>query len=438
MDSGQLELEWSLPRWNSILRPYSAKDVARLRGSLRIEHTLARVGAERFWNLLAERPYVPALGALTGNQAVQMVKAGLEAVYVSGWQVAADANISGNTYPDLGLYPSNSVPQIVRRINRGFVRADQIHYAEGKNGIDWFAPIIADGEAGFGGHLNAFELMKEMIEAGAASVHLEDQLTSERKCGHLGGKVLVPTSQFIRTLVAARLAADVQGVPTVLIARTDADGAKLLSSDADPRDQDFLTGGRTIEGHFMLKGGLDAAIARGAAYAPYADLVWCETKSPDLDEARRFADGVHAVAPGKPLAYNCSPSFNWEEHLGEDEIAGFQEKLAGYGYKFQFITLAGFHSLNQSMYDLARGYARRGMSAYVDLQRREFLAERDGYDAVKHQSFVGTGYYDKVVDAISGEGSSTVAMKDSTEAAQFRRKTEPPVPVEEKRQALKE
>jgi len=386
------------------------------------------MGANRFWQLLNSRPYVPALGALTGNQAVQMVQAGLEAIYVSGWQVAADANLSGNTYPDLGLYPSNSGPQIVRRINKALQRADQINHAEGENGAYWYVPIIADGEAGFGGHLNVFELMKEMIEAGAAGVHFEDQLTSEKKCGHLGGKVLVPTSHFIRTLVAARLAADIQGVPSILVARTDAEAAKLISSDADPRDQPFITGERTTEGHFLFKGGLEAAIARGLAYAPYADLVWCETPTPDLDEARRFAEGVHSGFPGKALAYNCSPSFNWEKHLTPDEIASFQQKLASFGYKFQFITLAGFHTLNQSMFDLASAYAQQGMPAYVRLQKREFEAESAGYGAVKHQSFVGTGYFDQVAQVISEGESATVAMKGSTEAAQFTRKVEASIP----------
>ncbi len=367
-----------------------------------------------------------------------MVQAGLEAIYVSGWQVAADANLSGNTYPDLGLYPSNSGPQIVRRINRALQRADQINHAEGENGAYWYVPIIADGEAGFGGHLNVFELMKEMIEAGAAGVHFEDQLTSEKKCGHLGGKVLVPTSHFIRTLVAARLAADIQGVPSILVARTDAEAAKLISSDADPRDQPFITGERTTEGHFLFKGGLEAAIARGLAYAPYADLVWCETPTPDLDEARRFAEGVHSGFPGKALAYNCSPSFNWEKHLTPDEIASFQQKLASFGYKFQFITLAGFHTLNQSMFDLASAYAQQGMPAYVRLQKREFEAESAGYGAVKHQSFVGTGYFDQVAQVISEGESATVAMKGSTEAAQFTRKVEASIPRDQKRQALKE
>jgi len=396
------------------------------------------MGASRFWNLLKSRPYIPALGAVTGNQAVEMVQAGLQSIYVSGWQVAADANLSGNTYPDLGLYPSNSGPQLVRRINRALQRVDQIHHAEGRESRDWFVPIIADGEAGFGGHLNAFELMKEMIEAGAAGVHFEDQLTSERKCGHLGGKVLVPTGHFIKTLVAARLAADVLGVPSILVARTDAEGAKLLSSDPDPRDQPFIHGERTSEGYYLYRGGIDAAMARAVAYAPYADLVWCETASPDLDEAKRFADGVHAAWPGKPLAYNCSSSFNWEEKLGPTEIQTFQQKLASYGYKFQFVTLAGFHSLNHSMFELANAYMREGMSAYVRLQRREFQTEDEGYRAVKHQSFVGTGYFDQIGQVISGGDTATTAMKGSTEAAQFQRKISLSTPPDQKRRSSKE
>lgn len=437
MAAQEIQEEWRLGRWRGITRPYTAEAVERLRGSVRVEHTLASMGANKFWQLLSDRSYVPALGALTGNQAVQMVEAGLEAIYVSGWQVAADANLSGNTYPDLGLYPSNSGPQLVRRINRAFQRADQIHHAEGKDGKDWFAPIIADGEAGFGGHLNAFELMKEMIDAGAAGVHFEDQLTSERKCGHLGGKVLVPTNHFIRTLVAARLATDVLGVPTILVARTDADGAKLVSSDADPRDEPFIEGERTPEGYFVFRGGLEAAIARGIAYAPYADLVWCETASPDLDEARRFAEGIHAVWPGKPLAYNCSPSFNWKEHLGTIEIETFQRNLASFGYKFQFVTLAGFHSLNHSMFELAKAYAQRGMSAYAQLQRGEFGSEKEGYRAVKHQSFVGTGYFDRVAEVISGGNTATTAMKGSTETAQFGQ-NKVSVPADQKRHYVKE
>ncbi len=436
MDIEQIEEEWKLGRWQGITRQYRASDVARLRGSVRIEHTLASMGANKFWNLLKNRSYIPALGAVTGNQAVQMVQAGLPAIYVSGWQVAADANLSGNTYPDLGLYPSNSGPQIVRRINRALQRADQIHHAEGRESKDWFVPIIADGEAGFGGHLNAFELTKEMIEAGAAGVHFEDQLTSERKCGHLGGKVLVPTSHFIKTLVAARLAADVLGVPSILVARTDAEGAKLLSSDSDPRDQPFIHGERTPEGYYLYKGGLDAAISRAVACAPYADLVWCETSSPDLDEARKFAEGVHARWPGKPLAYNCSSSFNWEEKLGPLEIETFQQRLASYGYKFQFVTLAGFHSLNHSMFELANAYSHEGMGAYVRLQRQEFQTENEGYRAVKHQSFVGTGYFDQIGQVIAGGDTATAAMKGSTEAAQFQRKIQI-APTDQKRRRVK-
>src|SRR5881275_1222742 len=423
-------------RWKGIERPYSSEDVLRLRGTVQVEHTLARLGAERLWELLHTEDYVPTLGALSGGQAVQMVKAGLKAIYLSGWQVAADANLAGHTYPDQSLYPSNSGPALVRRLNNALLRADQIHAAEDDTETYWLAPIVADAEAGFGGPLNAFELMKAFIEAGAAGVHFEDQLTSEKKCGHLGGKVLVPTSYFIRTLVAARLAADIQGVPSILVARTDAEAAKLISSDADPRDQSFMTGERTSEGHFLFKGGMEAAIARGQAYAPYADLVWCETPTPDLDEARRFAEGIHSAFPGKALAYNCSPSFNWEKHLTPDEIAAFQQKLASFGYKFQFITLAGFHTLNQSMFELASTYAQQGMPAYVRLQKREFQAEKAGYGAVKHQSFVGTGYFDQVAQVISEGESATVAMKDSTEAAQFRRKVEVSVPADQKRQAL--
>jgi isocitrate lyase len=433
LDVQQIEEEWGLGRWQGIIRPYRASDVAKLRGSIRIEHTLASMGANRFWNQLKNRSYIPALGAVTGNQAVQMVQAGLEAIYVSGWQVAADANLSGNTYPDLGLYPSNSGPQLVRRINRALQRADQIQHAEGRETKDWFVPIIADAEAGFGGQLNAFELMKEMIEAGAAGVHFEDQLTSERKCGHLGGKVLVPTSQFIRTLVAARLAADVLGTPTILVARTDAEGAKLLSNDADPRDHRFIHGERTPEGYYQYKGGLEAAIARGVAYAPYADLVWCETSGPDLDEARKFAEGIHAAYPEKPLAYNCSSSFNWEEKLGPMEIETFQQRLASYGYKFQFVTLAGFHTLNHSMFELANAYTHEGMSAYVRLQRGEFQTENLGYRAVKHQSFVGTAYFDQIGQIIAGGDTATGAMKGSTESAQFGRKVQVSTPPKQKR-----
>jgi isocitrate lyase len=419
----QLEQSWLSDRWNGIRRPYSAKDVLKLRGTVLPEHTLARIGAEKFESLLRHEAYIPTLGALTGTQALQIVQAGLKAIYVSGWQVAADANLSGQTYPDQSLYPSNSVPNLVRRINQAFQRADQIQHMSGKGKIDWFAPIIADAEAGFGGPLNAFELMKAMIEAGASGVHFEDQLASEKKCGHLGGKVLVPTHQFIRTLIAARLATDVMGVPTYLVARTDAVGAKLLSSDADPRDLPYTTGERTPEGYYRLKPGLQAAIARGVSYAPYADLIWCETATPDLDEARRFAEGIHRVYPGKLLAYNCSPSFNWEKHLDPHVIRSFQKDLASMGYKFQFVTLAGFHSLSVSMFELARQYAAEGMSAYVRVQGKEFEAEREGYSAVKHQAFVGTEYFDEVSTVISSGTSSTTAMDESTETAQFKEQT---------------
>lgn len=415
----EIEKEWESTRWDGIIRPYSAEDVYRLRGSIQVEHTLASYTAKKLWNMIQNEPYVPALGALTGNQAVQIVQAGLRSIYLSGWQVAADANLAGETYPDQSLYPANSVPQVVRRINKALQRADQIQHVQGKTGIDWFAPIVADAEAGFGGPLNVFELMKEMIEAGAAGVHYEDQLASEKKCGHLGGKVLVPTSQFIRSLVAARLAADVMGVPTLLVARTDANGAHLVTSDIDPRDEKFLTGDRTPEGFYRMKGGLEAAISRGTAYAPHTDLIWCETATPNIAEARRFAEAIHAAYPGKPLAYNCSPSFNWEKYLSEHDIREFQKTLAELGYKYQFITLAGFHSLNYSMFELAKGYAAEGMPAYVRHQRREFEAEESGYAAVKHQSFVGTQYFDDVSRVISGGSSSTTAMEGSTEAAQF-------------------
>ena len=406
-------------RWDGILRPYSDADVLRLRGTVRIEHTLADLGARRLWQLLASEPYVSALGALTGNQAMQQVRAGLKAIYLSGWQVAADNNEAGMMYPDQSLYPANSVPTLVRRINQSLLRADQIENAEGKGGRYWLAPIMADAEAGFGGPLNAFELMKAMIEAGASGVHFEDQLASEKKCGHMGGKVLLPTSQFIRTLVAARLASDVMGVPTVLVARTDADSAKLITSDVDPRDRPFITGERTPEGFFRLQGGLEAAIARGLAYAPYADLVWCETSTPDLDQARRFAEGVHKRFPGKMLAYNCSPSFNWKKHLDDATIGRFQRELGAMGYKFQFVTLAGFHSLNHGMFELARQYQRRGMSAYSELQQAEFAAEEFGYSATRHQREVGTGYFDEVAQVISGGVASTLALHESTEVAQF-------------------
>ena len=407
-------------RWDGIERPYSEDDVRRLSGSIKIKHTLAELGAKRLWKLINEESYINALGALTGNQAVQQVKAGLKAIYLSGWQVAADANLSGQMYPDQSLYPANSVPHVVKRINQALQRADQIDVAEGNGGkTNWFAPIVADAEAGFGGPLNAFELMKGMIESGAAGVHFEDQLSSEKKCGHLGGKVLVPTSQFIKTLVSARLAADVMDVPTVLIARTDADAARLLTTDVDPRDREFCTGERTPEGFFRIKGGLDMAIARAVAYAPYADLLWCETSHPDLDEAKRFAEGVRKHFPNKMLAYNCSPSFNWKKKLDDSVIAKFQRELGAMGYKFQFVTLAGFHSLNYSMFDLANKYAETGMTAYADLQAQEFAAEGRGYTATRHQREVGTGYFDEVAQALSSGQSSTLALEDSTEAAQF-------------------
>jgi isocitrate lyase len=407
-------------RWEGIDRPYSAEDVARLRGTVHVEHTLARLGAERLWDLLNDEDYLPALGALTGGQAVQMVKAGLKAIYLSGWQVAADANLAGHTYPDQSLYPSNSGAALVRRLNNALLRADQIDTAEGETDTHWLAPIVADAEAGFGGPLNAFEVMKGMIEAGAAAVHFEDQLSSEKKCGHLGGKVLVPTGHFVRMLIAARLAADVCGVPTVLIARTDALSARLLTSDADPADEPFLTGERTPEGFFCVQDGLDPAIARGLAAAPYADLVWFETSTPDLDEAKVFAEAIHERFPGKLLAYNCSPSFNWRAHLDDERIAAFQRELGAMGYRFQFVTLAGFHSLNAGMFDLARGYAAEGMSAYVRLQEHEFELEPDGYTATRHQREAGAGYFDAVAQAVTGGTSSTLALEGSTEAAQFR------------------
>jgi isocitrate/methylisocitrate lyase len=407
-------------RWHGIVRPYSPEDVERLRPSVQIEYTLARLGAERLWDLLHEEDAVRSLGALTGNQAVQQVQAGLRAIYVSGWQVAGDANLAGQMYPDQSLYPSNSVPALVRAINNALLRADQVTRMEGKGGPHWLAPIVADAEAGFGGPLNTFELMKAMIEAGAAAVHFEDQLSSAKKCGHLGGKVVVPVREFIQKLVAARLAADVLGVPAVLIARTDADSARLLLSDADPRDEPFLDGGKTEEGFFRYLGGLDAAIARGLAYAPYADLIWCETSEPDLGQARRFAEGIHAHYPGKLLAYNCSPSFHWKKLLNDAEIAGFQAQLADMGYRFQFVTLAGFHSLNGGMFELARDYAHTGMTAYARLQEKEFaLAASDGYSAIRHQKFVGTGYFDAVQMTIAGGRAATTALDGSTERAQF-------------------
>jgi len=407
-------------RWDGVSRPYSPEDVERLRGSLRIEHTLAARGARRLWDGMRETPYVNALGALTGNQAVQMARAGLQAIYVSGWQVAADANSAAQTYPDQSLYPADSVPNLVRRINRALQRADQIEHSEGRSSRDWFLPIVADAEAGFGGALNAFELMKGMIEAGAAGVHFEDQVASEKKCGHMGGKVLVPTGQFVKTLVAARLAADVMGVATILIARTDADSAKLLMSDVDPRDREFVVKGeRTAEGFFRLNGGLECAITRGLAYAPYCDLIWCETSTPDLKDARHFAEGIHARFPGKMLAYNCSPSFNWRKNLDEATIARFQRELGQMGYKFQFVTLAGFHALNHTMYQLALGYRDHGMAAYTELQQAEFAAEKDGYTATRHQHEVGTGYFDQVAQVLSGGTASTLALEESTETAQF-------------------
>jgi isocitrate lyase len=416
----QLQESWELDaRWKGIVRPYTAEDVLKLRGSIEIEHTLARRGAEKLWKLVNTEDYINALGALTGNQAVQQVKAGLKAIYLSGWQVAADANLSGNMYPDQSLYPANSVPHVVKRINQALQRADQITHAEGDNSIDWFAPIVADAEAGFGGQLNVFELMKAMIEAGAAGVHFEDQLSSEKKCGHLGGKVLLPTQTAIRNLVAARLAADVMGVPTVLIARTDANAADLITSDVDQYDAPFITGERTAEGFFRTKAGLDQAIARGLAYAPFADMIWCETAEPNIEEARRFAEAIHAQFPGKLLAYNCSPSFNWKAKLSDEEIANFQIELGKMGYKFQFVTLAGFHSLNYSMFNLAHGYKERGMAAYSELQQAEFAAESKGYTATRHQREVGTGYFDQVSLIVSGGTSSTTALKGSTEEEQF-------------------
>jgi isocitrate lyase len=417
-----MERDWKLnERWKGITRPYGVSDVTKLRGSLHIEYTLARAGAERLWALLHTEPYVHALGAMTGNQAVQQVSAGLKAIYVSGWQVAADANDAGQMYPDQSLYPADSVPNLVGRINQALIRADQVQHSEGRTGTNWFAPMVADAEAGFGGNLNAFELMKAMIEAGAAGVHFEDQLSSAKKCGHLGGKVLVPSSEAIQKLIAARLAADVLGVPTVLIARTDADSASLLTSDIDPRDRGFIASQeRTPEGFFRVRAGVKQAIARGVAYAPYCDLLWCETSKPDLAEAREFAEGIHAKFPGKMLAYNCSPSFNWKKNLDDATIARYQRELGAMGYKFQFITLAGFHALNMSMFELAHGYREHGMSAYCKLQEQEFASEeRLGYAAVKHQRFVGTGYFDAVQQIVTGGESSVTALEGSTEAAQF-------------------
>ena len=416
----QLQMGWNTDRrWAGIRRTYGADDVVRLRGSIQIEHTLARRGAERLWHDLHGTNFIRTFGALTGAQAVQMANAGLEAIYLSGWQVAADANLAAHTYPDQSLYPANSVPALVQRLNNALLRADQIHWAENNYDRDWLLPIVADAEAGFGGPLQAFELMKAMIVAGAAGVHFEDQLASEKKCGHLGGKVLVPTSQFIRTLVSARLAADVLNVPTVLVARTDANSATLLTSDIDERDRPFITGERTAEGYYRVRDGLDAAIARGLSYAPYADVIWCETSTPDLSEAKQFADAIHDQYPEKLLAYNCSPSFNWAKHLDASTIAKFQNELGAMGYKFQFVTLAGWHLNNLATYELARSYAESGMSAYVELQQREFALESEGYSAVKHQREVGVGYFDKLLLAITGGESSTTAFSGSTEAAQF-------------------
>src|SRR6266511_2763903 len=415
-----LDREWAEdPRCTGIVRPYLPAAVVRLRGSVMREHTLAGLGAKRLWQLLSDEDYVAALGALTGGQAVQMVKAGLKAVYLSGWQVAADANLAAETYPDQSLYPANSVPAVIRRLNNALLRADQIHWAVGDDERHWLAPIVADAEAGFGGPLNAFELMKAMIEAGAAGVHFEDQLSSEKKCGHLGGKVLVPTSQHVRTLVAARLAADVLDVPTLLVARTDALSATLLTSDVDEADARFVEGARTAEGFFRVRCGLESAIARSLAYAPYADLIWFETSTPDIGEAREFAQAVHEHFPGKLFAYNCSPSFNWRKHLDDAEIASFRETLAELGYRYQFVTLAGFHSLNAGMFELARGYAEQGMPAYVELQEREFALEEEGYTATRHQREVGAGYFDLIVQTVSGGESSTLALKGSTEESQF-------------------
>ncbi len=419
----QLKKSWETdPRWKHIRRPYSAEDVVRLRGSVKIEYSLARLGAERLLHLLHTEPYINALGALTGNQAVQQVQAGLKAIYLSGWQVAADANHAGTMYPDQSLYPADSVPNVIRKINNALTRADQIDHMDNRDDVHWLAPIVADAEAGFGGPLNAFELMRMMIEAGAAGVHFEDQLASAKKCGHMGGKVLVPTNEFVRKLVAARLAADVMDIPTILIARTDAFSAKLITSDVDEQDHQFIDfeAGRTIEGFYRLKGSLDRAIARGLAYAEYSDLIWCETSTPDLEDARKFAEAIHREYPGKMLAYNCSPSFNWKRHLDEATIAKFQRELGAMGYKFQFVTLAGFHTLNTSMFDLAVGYRDKGMAAYSKLQDREFdLEKTHGFRAIKHQSFVGAGYFDEVQNVISGGKASTAALKGSTEEEQF-------------------
>jgi len=416
----QIKLDWqNNPRWAGVKRSYSPEDVVRLRGTMHVEHTLARKGAEKLWHYLHTEPFVNALGAMTGNQAMQQVKAGLKAIYLSGWQVAADANTAGAMYPDQSLYPVDSVPNVVRRINNTLKRADQIHHAEGRDDIDWLQPIVADAEAGFGGVLNAYELMTHMIEAGAAGVHWEDQLASAKKCGHMGGKVLVPTQEAVQKLVAARLAADIAGVPTLIVARTDAMGAALVTSDVDPNDKPFCNGKRTVEGFYETDMGIGQAISRGLAYAPYADLIWCETSTPDLAQARQFADAIHARFPGKLLAYNCSPSFNWKKNLDEATIAKFQKEIAGYGYKFQFITLAGFHALNYSMWKLATGYKDRQMAAYVELQEEEFANERNGYTAAKHQREVGTGYFDKINEVIAAGQSSLSALSGSTEEEQF-------------------
>ncbi len=419
--AAELARTWhEAPRWYGIQRSYTAEEVVRLRGTVHVEHSLARRGAERLWELLQTEPYVASLGAVTGNQAVQMVQAGLKAIYLSGWQVAGDANDAGQTYPDQSLYPADSAANLARRLNNALLRADQVAHLAGNNHIDWMAPIVADAESGFGGNLNAFELMRAMIEAGAAGVHFEDQLSSAKKCGHMGGKVLVPTREFIQKLVAARLAADIADVPTLVVARTDADSAQLITTDVDPCDRPFITGSeRTYEGFFEIRGGVDYAIARGLAYAPFADLIWCETARPDLDEARAFAEGIHARYPGKLLAYNCSPSFNWRRNLDERTIAVFQERLGEMGYKFQFVTLAGFHSLNAGMFELARGYREEGMTAFSRLQEREFAMEHEGFTAVRHQSFVGAGYFDAVQLAVTGGMASTTAMHGSTEEAQF-------------------
>ncbi|MBS0614630.1 MAG: isocitrate lyase [Proteobacteria bacterium] len=419
--AADLKKEWETsPRWKGVTRAYKAEDVVRLRGTVHVEHSLARLGAEKLWRYVNEKPFVNALGAMTGNQAMQQVKAGLDAIYLSGWQVAGDANLAGEMYPDQSLYPANSVPEVIRRINNTLRRADQLHHAEGQDAIDWLKPIVADAEAGFGGVLNAFELMKGMIEAGAAGVHFEDQLSSAKKCGHMGGKVLVPTAEAVSKLVAARLAADVSGVPTVLIARTDAESANLLTSDVDERDAPFIKSKeRTSEGFFYVNAGLDQAIARGLAYAPHADLIWCETGVPDMEEAKHFAEGIHKKFPGKLLAYNCSPSFNWKKKLSDEQIAKFQRELGAMGYKFQFVTLAGFHALNYSMFQLAKGYKQSQMSAYVALQQAEFGAEKDGYTATKHQREVGAGYFDDVTQTVTAGQSSITALKGSTEEAQF-------------------